>query len=152
MPITKQGRLQLTRALGDAYLKYPEFNAPSGLARSFGRHIPSPYSPPYVSHVPDVHHINVRPCDKFLVLATDGVWDFLSDQEVVDIVTENIKTNEKKGTLSIGQSAAEAVVKKTLDRAASECRMTVQELTNIPQGSRRRNMHDDTTVVILFLQ
>ena len=29
-----KGRLQLTRALGDAYLKYPEFNAPANAHRS----------------------------------------------------------------------------------------------------------------------
>jgi pyruvate dehydrogenase phosphatase len=29
-----KGRLQLTRALGDAYLKYPEFNAPASAPRS----------------------------------------------------------------------------------------------------------------------
>jgi pyruvate dehydrogenase phosphatase len=34
-----KGKLQLTRAIGDLYLKHHEFNAPSGLDRSAGRHI-----------------------------------------------------------------------------------------------------------------
>ena len=76
-----KGRLQLTRALGDAYLKYPEFNAPAGSHRSRGRRIPDPFTPPYVKSTPDIVHINIGKDDKFCVLATDGLWDFLSDQE-----------------------------------------------------------------------
>lgn len=34
-----KGKLQLTRAIGDLYLKHHEFNAPSGVDRSAGRHI-----------------------------------------------------------------------------------------------------------------
>jgi pyruvate dehydrogenase phosphatase len=34
-----KGKLQLTRAIGDLYLKHHEFNAPAGLDRSAGRHI-----------------------------------------------------------------------------------------------------------------
>ena len=47
-----KGRLQPTRALGDAYLKHSEFNGPPGL-RARGRHIPPPYTPPYISARPD---------------------------------------------------------------------------------------------------
>jgi len=50
-----KGRLQPTRALGDAYLKYSEFNGPPGSAsRSWGRHIPPPYTPPYITSSPEV--------------------------------------------------------------------------------------------------
>lgn len=70
-----KGRLQPTRALGDAYLKVSEFNgppptpaassstgaAPGGpgaplvSARAWGRHIRPPYTPPYVTSLPEVH-------------------------------------------------------------------------------------------------
>jgi len=42
-----KSRLQPTRALGDAYLKYREFNEDGGRVR--GRYIKPPYSPPYIS-------------------------------------------------------------------------------------------------------
>ena len=29
-----------------------------------GRYIPEPYTPPYVSHDPDVHHIRLQPNDR----------------------------------------------------------------------------------------
>jgi pyruvate dehydrogenase phosphatase len=50
-----KGRLQPTRALGDAYLKFSEFNGPPGSGgRVWGRHIPPPYTPPYITSTPEV--------------------------------------------------------------------------------------------------
>ncbi len=40
-----------------------------------------------VSSVPEVTEFILDSDDRFLVIATDGVWEFLSNQEVVDIVT-----------------------------------------------------------------
>ena len=42
-----KSRLQPTRAIGDAYLKYKDFNVEGGRAR--GRYIRPPYTPPYIS-------------------------------------------------------------------------------------------------------
>lgn len=44
-----KSRLQPTRALGDAYLKSADFNAPPNAGRQWGRHIRDPYTPPYIS-------------------------------------------------------------------------------------------------------
>lgn len=42
-------------SLGDAYLKYPEFNGrPNRSDSSAGRYIPPPYTPPYVTATPEV--------------------------------------------------------------------------------------------------
>ena len=61
-----KGRLQPTRGLGDLYLKQARFNGPPharGAAaiddarlfrRGRGRHVPPPYTPPYVQHTPSV--------------------------------------------------------------------------------------------------
>ena len=40
-----------------------------------------------VSSVPEVTEFILDSDDRFLVIATDGVWEFLSNQDVVDIVT-----------------------------------------------------------------
>ena len=161
-----KGRLQLTRSIGDAYLKYHEFNAPAGVHRSAGRHIPPPFTPPYVSHEPEMHHVNLCTSDKFLVIASDGIWDFLSPQEAVEIVSS---CGSKNAT-----EAAALLVEKTIERAASrygECLtpsfsstaaitfppwpdsflgLSASELQMLPTGSDRRRKHDDTTVVVLY--
>lgn len=137
-----KGRLQLTRALGDLYLKYSSFNAPSGLPRVRGRHIPEPFTPPYVSPIPEINHFELDSNDKFIILATDGVWDFLTDAEAVKIVAACGKDESQ---------AANALVNATLERASLECGMTKIELMALPAGRKRRSRHDDTTAIVIYL-
>lgn len=82
----------------------------------------------------------------FLILASDGVWDFLSDQEAVDVVVGSIKAHN--GDTS---NAAQDLVNATLTRAAEINSMTLEELKAIREGSERRKKHDDTTAVVMFL-
>ena len=140
-----KGRLQLTRSLGDLYLKNGRFNAKEGQPRAMGRHIPDPYTPPYVSHMPDMTHVRLNPQDKFVIVASDGVWDFLSDEEAVKIVGEQLQQS------SGAQVAASVLVEATLRRAADECGMTYEQLLALPPGKHRRSRHDDTTAVVLLL-
>ncbi len=51
-----------------------------------GRYISDPYTPPYVNPQPDISHIRLDKADRFVLLGSDGVWDYLSDQEAVAIV------------------------------------------------------------------
>lgn len=46
-------------------------------------HVPSNYySPPYVTAKPEIKHRQLNYKDKFLVLATDGLFDLLSPERV----------------------------------------------------------------------
>lgn len=160
-----KGRLQLTRSLGDLYLKNGRFNAKEGQPRSMGRHIPDPYTPPYVSHRPDMTHVRLDPQDKFVIVASDGVWDFLSDEEAVRIVGDCLSNNQpphhapgasrnSSSSSSSGASASEVaarvLVEATLRRAAEECGMSYEQLLALPPGKHRRSRHDDTTAVVLL--
>ena len=77
-----KGILMPTRALGDGVLKQARFNR----AANFFYKVSEPYNPPYVSNVPEVlvHAISDR--DEFAVIASDGLWDLLSNQQVVELV------------------------------------------------------------------
>jgi len=44
---------------------------------------------PILSNQPDTSVVPLQPEDVFMVLACDGVWDVLSDQQVVDIVLDH---------------------------------------------------------------
>lgn len=59
------GNLSLSRAFGDFYLH------------------------PYVTCMPDIYKVECNDTNKFFVAATDGVWDVLSNQEVIDVVLNN---------------------------------------------------------------
>ena len=137
-----KGRLQLTRALGDAYLKYPEFNEPIYPHRSAGRSVSIPYTPPYVKSFPDVFYLPLKPSYRFLILASDGLWDFISPEQAVEFVANNFQDDPN--------DVSAKLVDRALMVAASESNLTLEQLKSLPKGARRRR-HDDTTVVVLYL-
>ena len=91
-----------------------------------------------------------------MIVASDGVWDFLSDEEAVAIVGECIQQQQSNTAKtvttkqSIEKVAAEVLVEATLRRAAQECGMTYEALLSLPPGKHRRSRHDDTTAVVMF--
>lgn len=139
-----KGRLQLTRSLGDAYLKYREFNGSGDPNRPVGRHLAEPYTPPYLSHVPEVHHVRLTSEDRFVILGSDGVWDYLPQDEAVSLVFQ-----AQRSGLTENQ-AAQLLVERALQIASAESGMTLEELLALPQGRQRRSRHDDTTVVVMY--
>jgi len=48
------------------------------------------FTPPYVTAKPEVIHRLLNYRDKFLVLATDGLWDLLSPQRVVQLIGDHL--------------------------------------------------------------
>ncbi|KHN20262.1 probable protein phosphatase 2C 34 [Glycine soja] len=54
------------------------------MSRAFGDYCVKKYG---LISVPEVTHRNITTKDQFVVLATDGVWDVISNQEAVDIVS-----------------------------------------------------------------
>uniref|UniRef100_A0A3Q1C818 PPM-type phosphatase domain-containing protein n=1 Tax=Amphiprion ocellaris TaxID=80972 RepID=A0A3Q1C818_AMPOC len=55
------------------------------------RTLPPHYlTPPYLSAQPEVTRHRISPADKFLVLATDGLWEMMHRQTVVQLVGEQL--------------------------------------------------------------
>lgn len=73
------GNLNLSRAIGD--LKY---KTNSGL----------PANEQIISAEPDVKHVELTPKDSFFVLACDGVWDVMTNQQACDFVSERLVQNK----------------------------------------------------------
>ncbi|XP_062223330.1 probable protein phosphatase 2C 14 isoform X2 [Phragmites australis] len=63
----------------------PKYNSPGlAMARAFGDFCLKDHG---VISMPDVSYHHITEKDEFIVLATDGVWDVLSNEEVVSIVS-----------------------------------------------------------------
>lgn len=97
-PLRVAGSLAVTRALGDGYLKTKTLSG-------------KPYSDycPYITCRPTIRWRELRPTDKAVVLASDGLWNFVSAKDVADIMREVLKReadarplNEKE---DVGSSA-----------------------------------------------
>ena len=131
-----KGCLQLTRALGNAYLKYPEFNE---LIES---HWHIPFTPPYVKSIPDVFYLPLQPSYRFLILATDGLWDLIKPQQAVEFVANNSHDDPS--------DVSTKLVDQALMVAASRSGKTLKQLKALPKRARTREYYDDTTVVVLY--
>lgn len=75
--------LQISRSIGDAYLKKAEFNREPLLPKF---RLPEPFHKPILLAEPTVSVQRLYPEDQFLIFASDGLWEHLSNQEAVDIV------------------------------------------------------------------
>lgn len=145
-----KGALQPTRAFGDFSLKFSEFNGPpyDKGDRSAGHHTPAPFSPPYITAIPELKSVKLHDggennSDRFLILGSDGVWDFLSNEQAVECVREQV-------VLGDFENAGHALVEKTLQQAAKKHGISYEELLELAPGTPRRPVHDDTTVIVLF--
>lgn len=131
-----KGIIQVSRSIGDAYLKKSEFNKEPLLARF---RLSEPFSKPILSPEPSifVHKLNTK--DQFLIFASDGLWEHLSNQEAVDIVHSYPRNG-----------IAKRLIKAALKLAAKKREMRYSDLKKIDRGVRR-HFHDDITVVVVFL-
>ncbi|KAJ0670033.1 putative protein-serine/threonine phosphatase [Helianthus annuus] len=81
-----KGIIQVSRTIGDAYLKKPEF----ALDASYPRfHLREPIRRPVLGNGPSMYTRELKPDDKFIVFASDGLWEHMTNQQVVDIVHNN---------------------------------------------------------------
>uniref|UniRef100_A0A2N9HES9 PPM-type phosphatase domain-containing protein n=1 Tax=Fagus sylvatica TaxID=28930 RepID=A0A2N9HES9_FAGSY len=77
-----KGRLKVTRAFGAGFLKQPKWN--DSLLEMFRNEYIG--TAPYISCSPSLRHHRLCPRDQFLVLSSDGLYQYLSNQEVVSHV------------------------------------------------------------------
>ncbi|XP_073139515.1 probable protein phosphatase 2C 38 [Henckelia pumila] len=131
-----KGIIQISRSIGDAYLKKPEFNKEPLLAKF---RLSEPFSKPILSAEPSIFTHKLNPKDQFVILASDGLWEQLSNQEAVDIVHSHPH-----------QGVAKKLVKAALRVAAKKREMRYSDLKKIDRGVRR-HFHDDITVVVVFI-
>ncbi|KAK6334259.1 hypothetical protein TWF730_003473 [Orbilia blumenaviensis] len=100
------GGLEPTRAFGDSIYKWSLETQTMIKSKFFGR-TPSQRlkTPPYVTAEPVVTTTQIRPeKGDFLVLATDGLWEMLSNEEVVGLVGKWLEDQKKIKGNAAGES------------------------------------------------
>lgn len=135
-----KGQLKVTRAFGAEFLKKPIFN--EELLEMF--RIDYVGTSAYVSCTPSVIHHRLCSTDRFLVLSSDGLYQYFSNEEVVCHVAWFIE-NVPEG------DPAQYLIAELLFRAAKKNGMDFHELLDIPQGDRRK-YHDDVSVMVVSLE
>ncbi|PKI49757.1 probable protein phosphatase 2C 46 [Punica granatum] len=131
-----KGIIQVSRSIGDVYLKKAEFNKEPLYAKFRLR---EPFKRPILSADPSFSVHQLEPHDLFVIFASDGLWEHLSNQEAVDIVQKHPHSG-----------SARMLVKAALQEAAKKREMRYSDLKKIDRGVRR-HFHDDITVIVVFL-
>ncbi|XP_039062378.1 probable protein phosphatase 2C 63 [Hibiscus syriacus] len=126
-----KGIIQVSRSIGDMYLKKPEF------IQHFG--LPIPLKRPVMTADPSIVIRKLKPQDLFLIFASDGLWEQLSDQEACDIVLKNPRVG-----------IAKRLVRAAVQEAAKKREMRYDDIRRIEKGVRR-HFHDDITVIVIYL-
>jgi len=75
--------LQISRSIGDVYLKRPEYNK-EPLHSKF--RLRETFQRPILSSDPQINEHRIQPSDQFAIFASDGLWEHLSNQEAVELV------------------------------------------------------------------
>ncbi|XP_011025288.1 PREDICTED: protein phosphatase 2C 32-like [Populus euphratica] len=135
-----KGQLKVTRAFGAGFLKKPTCN--EALLEIF--QIDYVGNNPYVSCIPSVVHHRLSSSDRFLVLSSDGLYQYFSNEEVVAHVTWFMEN-------APGGDPAQYLIAELLFRAAKKNGMDFHELLDIPHGDRRK-YHDDVSVMVVSLE
>jgi serine/threonine protein phosphatase PrpC len=97
--------LAMSRSMGD------------GLAHSVG-----------VTPIPEITQYDVQPEDRFLIIASDGIWEFMTNEEVANVVAPYFDQN-------LPEAGANQLVKEALKT-----------------WQREEDVVDDITCVIVFLK
>uniref|UniRef100_H3B6M5 PPM-type phosphatase domain-containing protein n=1 Tax=Latimeria chalumnae TaxID=7897 RepID=H3B6M5_LATCH len=150
------GFLMPLRAFGDAMFKwdlvlqkeilqsYPDL----GSLNIFLPPLRNYFTPPYLTAEPEVTHHTLRPQDKFLLLATDGLWDLMDTQDAVRLV-------EMKGGVAVGESdsnVATHLIRHAMG-ANEHSELDYERLAalvTLPEDMVRGYRDDITVVVIQF--
>ncbi|KAF4402474.1 hypothetical protein G4B88_012259 [Cannabis sativa] len=129
-----KGIIQVSRSIGDAYLKRREFSLNIPRFR-----LTEPLRRPVLTAEPSLYTRVLHNNDKFLIFASDGLWEHLSNQEAAAIVHNNPRAG-----------IAKRLLKAALMEAARKVRITYDDVKQCKAGERRQ-IHDDISVVVMFL-
>ncbi|KAJ3299755.1 hypothetical protein HK104_007209 [Borealophlyctis nickersoniae] len=153
------GSLMPTRAFGDSRYKWPSSVQEVLLPHLGRRSTPRNYhTPPYITAEPEVTHYKVEPGpDRFLILASDGLYDRLTSDECVELVASYMEQrhmlptgagNSRKQGIVRDENAATHLIRNALGKGDDD---VVAKLLAIP-APQSRKYRDDITVNVMFFR
>lgn len=148
------GSLMPLRSFGDVDFKWSKENV------EIVSRVVSPFyrTPPYLTAEPVVTHRTLSDGDRFLVLATDGLWEKMSNEQVVNLVASFVDESQTssrwlkafsgRGSSNAADSnAATALIRHALGVSDE----AVYDILTIPHPMTRM-YRDDITVMVVFFK
>ena len=95
------------------------------MTRSFGDRVAATVG---VMSEPEIKEFNFTEDDKYMIIASDGIWEFISSQECIDIIQSYYESNDLKGC----------------------CEYLYQESSK--RWLKEEEVIDDTTLILVFFE
>ena len=140
-----KGALQPTRTLGDYSLKYLYFNIKEMNDISLYEKYQEYFNGPYISSIPDIQIFNLKKNYKFLVMATDGLWDVVRSREIANLINNKFDKAENI-TYELFNMA---MIRYSIE---NDMNGDYLNILKTPNGKKRRNLHDDITIIACDLR
>jgi len=125
------GVLMVTRAFGDGIFKRRDMSL-------------APFIPylPYITNEPEVSTHKITQTDRFAVISSDGLYEYLTPAEVTSIVSKQLETTKD------GSKIGAALIEYQFEKVAVLANKTVDEIKAI--RNRKEFMDDISIIIILF--
>ena len=75
---------------------------------------------PCVTHTPDIFQYRLEKSDKFLVLACDGLWDVLNNNDAVNFILNNCYDNTLTKRINKKQDIAQQLAEHALRKGSTD--------------------------------
>mmetsp|Transcript_33089 Transcript_33089/g.40666 ORF Transcript_33089/g.40666 Transcript_33089/m.40666 type:complete len:172 (-) Transcript_33089:30-545(-) len=129
--------LQPTRVFGDGYYKNIKYY------NILNRKLSHIWKPPYVTSKPEITSYYMTNKDKFIIIGSDGLFQDLTNETVINIVGKIIDNNSNT-------NISTELIKNALIQAGNHSGLTLNQVLNLPDNMKRR-VHDDITVISIIL-
>ena len=122
---------------------------------------PNYFTPPYMTAEPVVTKHEVQAGDKFMILASDGLWERITNEDAVNVVVQSMRgavphgkswaASFFKGRKNDAECCLENAATQLLWHALGGTDETVTQLLNVDQRWSRM-FRDDITVIVVFFR
>lgn len=152
-----KGRLQPTSSLGDYYLKnvfyslnLKKLNDDIYIEKEINN-----YEGPFIENIPDIKIFELNKNDKYLIIGSDGLWDYLNSKKISKLLNRYIEDKNRKfeenKIFNNVDKIGFGLIKKVIKKSAKMHHLEVLTLLDIPSGKKLRHIHDDITIIICDL-
>ncbi|CAH1401146.1 unnamed protein product [Nezara viridula] len=161
------GALTALRSFGNFRYKWDKDMITRFLVPHYGESVVPERSltPPYITASPDIGSYTICPEDKFIVIASDGIWDIFPPEKVVNIILNHQPVHQAVKLLTAPYKKFQqvrSILRKedfkeeveVMDSPATqlilEGLISATKLLQLPDKFVR-NVRDDMTVLILYI-
>ena len=147
------GQLQPLRSFGDVQYKWNRDLHARVLNVVYGRPVVPPTSyltPPYLTAEPVVSYRKISEEDKFMIIATDGLWEKVSNDIAVKLIGSHLDAilgglQKEPGNVT-SENGSTLLIKFALGKGSN---IALSNMLTLPE-EYKRHFHDDITVTVVY--